>query len=42
MPILTAYGGNGVTGITENGERLRVAEQSGFDVMVTSDQNIPL
>jgi hypothetical protein len=25
----------------ENGELLRVAEESGFDVMVTSDQNIP-
>jgi hypothetical protein len=24
----------------ENGELLRVAEESGFDVMVTSDQNI--
>ena len=24
----------------ENGELLKVAEQSGFDVMVTSDQNI--
>src|ERR1700730_9284516 len=27
-------------GQLENGELLRVAEQSGFDVMVTTDQNI--
>jgi hypothetical protein len=30
-----------VAGPMENGELLKEAEESGFDVMVTSDQNIP-